>query len=154
MTDTRAADAALETCLKVASTAAEPWTILGDNVEYLRKLFAEDFRREIGSQRRWSAWSDKARRLGRYVGTFAAFYAEVAAGPMAEPSSIDRAHLDAAVDQVMLMCPPTASLDARPMGRLCAAASRAREEAPGTEPASPEPGSTNGALDSAAPRQP
>lgn len=101
-----AAGVAVECAMDRAAESASPWRIPPDVREKTCNAFAPDFNREITSLDQWLKFKPSALRLAKYIGTFAAFLAEIEAGAIGPIGDVKWEHMQLAMALVKINCPP------------------------------------------------
>lgn len=119
-----AAAVALDYAMDRLCESASPWRIPPDVWEQTWNAFAQDFNREITNLEQWLKFKPSALRLGKYIGTFAAFLAEIQAGATGPIGDVQWKQMLVAIALVKIDCPPPRlqGEDLAPRGRLCEAA--------------------------------
>jgi len=116
-----AAAVALDYAMDRLCESASPWRIPPDVWEKTWNAFAPDFNREITNLDQWLKLKPSALRLAKYIGTFAAFLAEIEAGATGPVGDVQWKQMLVAIAVVKIDCPPPPgqSEDQAPRGRLC-----------------------------------
>lgn len=116
-----AAAVALDYAMDRVCESADPWRIPPDVWEKTWNTFAPDFNREITNLDQWLKFKPAALRLGKYIGTFAAFLAEIEGGALSPIGDVKWEHMRLAIALVKIDCPPPReqSEDKAPRGPLC-----------------------------------
>ncbi len=101
-----AAAVALDYALDCVVESASPWRVPPEVWEKTWNTFAPDFDREITNLDQWLRFKPAALRLGKYIGTFAAFLAEIEGGAIGPIGDIKWEHMRLAIALVKIDCPP------------------------------------------------
>ncbi len=107
---------ALDWALDTMCEGALPWEVPADVRAHTRREFEEDFNREITSFEDWLAWRAIVLRLFRYVGSFAAYFADLKSKPSRVPGRITQGEVFLGILVAKTLCP---SGDPVPQGRIC-----------------------------------
>ncbi len=100
-----AAAVALDCAMDRLCESASPWRIPPDAWETTWNAFAPDFNREITNLDQWLKFKPSALRLAKYIGTFAAFLAEIEAGATGPIGDVKWEHIRLAIALVKIDCP-------------------------------------------------